>query len=86
MTKSCGRGVQVVYFRPQDILRQNMAKHVPVADRLAFQTAANETLNILLKLASQRAGFHIENIVQVPMPGFLNPYSKDNSLPATSAS
>lgn len=56
---------QVVYFRPADILRQNMIKFVPIEDRLAFQSAANEAISVLLKLASQRAGFHIESITQV---------------------
>ena len=61
-------GAQVVYFRPADILQQSMIKHVPLADRLAFQSAANEALTTLLRLASQHAGCHIESVVQVCFP------------------
>ena len=55
---------QVVYFRPGDIFKYNMSKHVPVKDRIAFQSAANESLLILTRIASARAGFNIESITQ----------------------
>lgn len=61
----------MVYFRPADILKNSMIKHVPTADRIAFQSAANEALLILVKLASHKAGFHIENITQVGGSGVL---------------
>ena len=61
---------QVVYFRPGDIFKYNMSKHVPVNDRIAFQSAANESLLILMKVASARAGFNIESITQAShLPG-----------------
>ena len=57
--------LQVVIFRPGDILNQKMTKHVPVADRISFQSTSNEMLTILTKMASQNAGYHIDSIIQV---------------------
>lgn len=57
--------LQVVFFRPGDILNQKMTKHVPTADRIAFQSTSNEMLTILTKMASQNAGYHIDSITQV---------------------
>jgi len=56
--------LQVVYFRPGDILKNNMSKHVPVADCVSFQSSANEMMLLLLKMASQKAGYHIDNMTQ----------------------
>lgn len=58
-------GRPVVYFRPRDIIKNNMGKHVPVDDRISFQSSANEMLLLLTKMASQKAGYHIDNITQV---------------------
>ena len=63
--------LQVVFFRPGDILNQKMTKHVPTADRIAFQSTSNEMLTILTKMASQNAGYHIDSITQVQL--HLNP-------------
>jgi len=52
-------------MRPANLLKKNVAQHVPLEDRLAFQSAANEAAHFLLMAASQRAGYHLESIVQV---------------------
>ena len=52
-------------MRPARLLQRNMGQHVPLEDRLAFQSAANEAAHFLLMAASQKAGYHLESIVQV---------------------
>ena len=56
---------QVIYMRPAKFLQRNAGHHVPLEDRLAFQSATNEAAHFLLMAASQKAGCHLESIVQV---------------------
>ncbi len=60
-----GLASQVIYMRPAKLLQRNAGQHVPLEDRLAFQSATNEAAHFLLMAASQKAGYHLESIVQV---------------------
>ena len=57
--------LQVIYMRPAKLLQRNAGQHVPLEERLAFQSATNEAAHFLLMAASQMAGYHLESIVQV---------------------
>lgn len=62
--------VQVVYFKPAHIVKNNMNKFVDLKYRIAFQSAANEGILHLMKMASEKVGYHVENSTQVYCQSF----------------
>lgn len=68
-------GRPVVYFRVADIVKNCMGDYVQLGDRLAMQSAANETNRLLCMMASAAKGYHIEELFQVMDVGHVSTFA-----------